>query len=81
MVQTASHHFPAAGLTTVLILAESHAVLHSWPESGTVHLDIFSCSGSLDSHAAIDQMIRAFGAAMSSPSGGPTVLHVEIPCG
>ena len=66
VVQMASHHFPGAGLTTVLILAESHAVLHSWPETGTVHLDIFSCSTGLDSRAAIDDMARALGAASVS---------------
>lgn len=66
VVQIASHHFPGTGLTTVLILAESHAVLHSWPETGTVHLDIFSCSAGLDSRAAIDEMVRAFGASSVS---------------
>ncbi len=66
VVETASHHFPGTGLTTLVILAESHAVLHSWPETGTLHLDIFSCSARLDSRAAIDEMARAFGAASVS---------------
>ena len=44
VVQALSHTFPGAGLTCVLILAESHAVLHTWPETGTVNIDIFSCS-------------------------------------
>src|SRR4051812_10237836 len=35
VVQTSSHTFPGAGLTSVLILRESHAVLHTWPETGT----------------------------------------------
>ncbi len=73
VVQAISHHFPATGLTSVLILAESHAVLHSWPETGTVHLDIFSCSASLDSRAAIDEMVRAFGAASVSIQEVPRV--------
>ncbi len=34
VVQTMSHNFPGAGLTCVLILSESHAVLHTWPETG-----------------------------------------------
>ena len=66
IVQTASHHFPDNGLTSVLILAESHAVLHSWPESGTAHLDIFSCSARLDSRGATAEMARALGAASVS---------------
>jgi S-adenosylmethionine decarboxylase len=63
VVQALSHNFPGAGLTCVLILAESHAVLHSWPETGTVNIDIFSCSPRLKSRAAIEEIGRSFGAA------------------
>ena len=62
VVQEVTHNFPGAGLTCVLILAESHAVLHTWPETGTVNIDIFSCSSKLRSLAAIDEIRRAFGA-------------------
>jgi S-adenosylmethionine decarboxylase len=62
VVQAASHNFPGAGLTCVLILAESHAVLHTWPESATVNIDIFSCSDRLDGLAAITELGRSFGA-------------------
>jgi len=62
IVQTMSHAFPGAGLTCVLILRESHAVLHTWPETGTVNIDIFSCSIRLKSQEAIDEMSRSFGA-------------------
>jgi len=71
VVRGVSHHFPTMGLTSVLILTESHAVLHTWPESGTVHLDIFSCSSRLNSHAAI--------AAMGEALGADTVDLQEIP--
>jgi S-adenosylmethionine decarboxylase proenzyme len=63
VVQTACHVFPGMGLTCVLVLAESHAVLHTWPETGTVNLDIFSCSPRLRSLAAIKAIGRALGAA------------------
>lgn len=66
VVQALSHQFPNAGQTCVLILAESHAVLHTWPETGTVNLDIFSCSSRLKSHAAIDELRQALGAAAVS---------------
>ena len=62
IVQTLSHAFPGAGLTCALILRESHAVLHTWPETGTVNIDIFSCSIRLKSQEAIDELSRAFGA-------------------
>jgi S-adenosylmethionine decarboxylase proenzyme len=63
VVQALSHSFPGAGMTCVLILAESHAVLHTWPETGTVNVDIFSCSARLNSVAAIAQLGLTFGAA------------------
>jgi len=66
VVEVVSHHFPGTGLTCVLILAESHAVLHTWPESGTAHIDIFSCSTRLKSLAAITEVSRSFGAAHMS---------------
>jgi len=63
VVQALSHNFPGAGLTCVLILSESHAVLHTWPETGTANIDIFSCSTRLKSLAAIEELRRSFGAA------------------
>ena len=62
IVQALSHAYPGAGLTCVLILSESHAVLHTWPETGTVNIDIFSCSTRLKSLDAIDELSRFFGA-------------------
>ena len=62
VVQTLSHAFPGAGLTSVLILRESHAVLHTWPETGTVNIDIFSCSTRLKSLDAVTELSRCLGA-------------------
>lgn len=64
VVQESAHHFPGAGQTCVLILAESHAVLHTWPETGTVNLDIFSCSSRLRCQAAIADLGQSFGATL-----------------
>src|SRR5687768_15573976 len=62
VVQSVSHNFPGTGLTCNLIPAESHAVLPTWPETGTVNIDIFSCSTRLRSLAAIEQLKQSFGA-------------------
>lgn len=66
IVETMSHGFPGAGMTCVLILAESHAVLHTWPETGTVNIDVFSCTTRLKSLAAIEAIARALRAATVS---------------
>jgi S-adenosylmethionine decarboxylase len=56
VVKAMSHAFPGAGVTSVLILAESHAVIHTWPETRTVNIDIFSCSPRLKSLEAINEL-------------------------
>jgi len=66
VVEAIAHNFPGAGLTSVLILAESHAVLHTWPETGTVNIDIFSCSPRLKSLSAIAALAEALGASSTS---------------
>jgi S-adenosylmethionine decarboxylase len=63
IVRDVSYAFPGGGLTCVLVLRESHAVLHTWPETGTVNIDIFSCSTRLESLTAIAELGRSFGAA------------------
>lgn len=59
VVGSLAHGFAGAGLTCVLILKESHAVIHTWPETATVNIDIFSCSTRLRSLEAIDEL-RSF---------------------
>ena len=66
IVETVSHGFPGAGMTCVLILAESHAVLHTWPETGAVNIDVFSCTTRLKSLAAINEIAEALGASTVS---------------
>jgi S-adenosylmethionine decarboxylase len=66
IVTVVCHAFPVTGLTCVLILRESHAVLHTWPETGMVNIDIFSGSTRLKSLAAIEDLGRSLGAAAVS---------------
>ena len=37
-----SHYF-GPGVSTVIILAESHLSAHTWPETGYMHLDVVTC--------------------------------------
>jgi S-adenosylmethionine decarboxylase proenzyme len=66
IVESVSHAFPQTGLTCVLILSESHAVLHTWPETGTVNIDIFSCTPRLRSVQAINELGQSLGARQVS---------------
>jgi S-adenosylmethionine decarboxylase len=52
-VLDASHViFPNGAVTLVLILAESHLSVHTWPEEHLIAIDLFSC-GAIDGEAVI----------------------------
>ena len=80
IVQSVSHAYPGAGLTCVLVLRESHAVLHTWPETGTVNVAIFSCSTRLKSLGAIEELGRLLGARKVSVQEIPRADgHSRVP--
>ncbi len=47
--------FPNAAVTLVLILAESHLSIHTWPEEGLVAIDLFSC-GAIDGDRVVQEL-------------------------
>ncbi len=52
IVQSAFHMFSPHGVSGVVVVAESHLAVHTWPEYGYAAVDYFSC-GPVDSGAAI----------------------------
>ena len=38
-----SHEFEPKGFTIIIMLAESHATLHTYPEYNSIHFSIYSC--------------------------------------
>jgi S-adenosylmethionine decarboxylase len=42
------HNFSPHGVSGVIVIAESHVAIHTWPEHGFAAVDIFSCSSTLD---------------------------------
>ena len=61
-VDVVSHAFPGVGLTCAVILRQSHAVLHTWPGTGTINLDIYSSAGNLECMQIITDLGKALGA-------------------
>lgn len=37
------HHFAPQGVTGVVVIAESHLSVHTWPELGYAAIDFFTC--------------------------------------
>src|SRR5580704_14872193 len=56
-VLDASHViFPNGAITLVLILAESHLSIHTWPEEDLIAIDLFSC-GAIDGQAVLARLV------------------------
>ena len=57
------HHFaPSGGVSGVVVLAESHISIHTWPERNFAAIDIFMC-GACDPYASLPVLRRAFSPA------------------
>jgi S-adenosylmethionine decarboxylase proenzyme len=56
------HQFEPEGVSGVLLIAESHFSVHTWPEDGFAAVDIFTCGDEMDPEAAIAVLASAFGA-------------------
>jgi S-adenosylmethionine decarboxylase len=65
------HRFtPAAGetqsgITGVVLLAESHLAVHTWPELGGVTLDVYVCNLGRDNRAKAEALMRLLIAAFA----------------
>lgn len=66
VIQPFFHQFSPHGITGVVVVAESHFALHTWPEYGYCAVDIFTCGDTVDGHVALDYLKENLGAANAS---------------
>jgi S-adenosylmethionine decarboxylase len=55
VLETSHVVFPNGALTVVLILAESHLSIHTWPEESLIAVDLFSC-GAIDGQRVLEEL-------------------------
>ncbi len=48
IVSSNFHNFSPHGVSGVVIIAESHLTIHSWPEYGYAAVDLFTCGDEVD---------------------------------
>lgn len=65
------HRFHPQGVSGVVVIAESHLSIHTWPEHAYAAVDIFSCSVSFRPEAAARILIEGLDSAR------PSLLIVE----
>ena len=68
VVQKCFHMFSPFGVSGVVIIAESHLAIHTWPELGYAAVDLFTCGESCDPKVAYEYLKNAFGADKASYS-------------
>ena len=52
IVQVVFHKFSPHGVSGVVVVAESHLAIHTWPEHGYAAVDLFTCGEETDPWAA-----------------------------
>jgi S-adenosylmethionine decarboxylase proenzyme len=62
VVDEGFYKFSPHGFTCFLLLAESHASLHAWPEYGYCAIDLFTCAIGKDLIPLIQEIKAALGA-------------------
>ena len=52
--------FLPTGVSGVVIVAESHISVHTWPEEGYAALDVYTCGEKADPENAVDYILEKF---------------------
>jgi len=60
------HRFSPHGISGVVIIAESHLLIHTWPEYGYAAADIFTCGDTVQPEKAAETLIIKLGARKHS---------------
>jgi S-adenosylmethionine decarboxylase len=65
------HKFNPHGVSGIIVIAESHFSIHTWPEYGYCALDVFTCGDEIQSEPAVAYLRENFKA------GHYTVMEIK----
>lgn len=63
--------FSPQGVSGVIVIAESHISIHTWPEYGYAAVDIFTCGDSIQPEKAVSVIVEG------TESKNPLVVEVK----
>ena len=66
IVDVVFHEFNPFGISGVVVIAESHLAIHTWPEYRYAAVDIFSCGDVLKPDVAAAYLVEQFAAKRTS---------------
>lgn len=65
IIQSTFHRFEPHGVSGVVVIAESHLAIHTWPEYGYASVDLYTCGDTIDPMVAYDVLKAKFKAKMA----------------
>jgi S-adenosylmethionine decarboxylase proenzyme len=60
VVQATFNRFSPHGVSGVVVIAESHLAIHTWPEHGYAAIDIFTCGSKVLPEVACQYLMKTF---------------------
>ena len=60
LISKSFHHFSPYGVSGVVIIAESHITIHTWPEHRYAAIDVFTCDESIDYEQVETLLVNSF---------------------
>lgn len=60
IIEVAFHEFSPFGISGMVVIAESHLSIHTWPEYGYAAVDIFTCGEVIKPEDAAAYLIKRF---------------------
>ena len=73
------HQFSPFGISGVVIIAESHVAIHTWPENRFAAVDVFSCTRRVDPEALTGLLRAALGAGEAACTEVPRGAGLRSP--
>lgn len=79
VVSSQFHKFAPQGVSGVVLIAESHIAIHTWPERGYAALDLFTCGDTLRAEEGFRWLAGRFHASHleSSRAERGDLRHIE----
>ncbi len=71
IVDISFHEFNPFGISGMVVIAESHLSIHTWPEYGYAAVDIFTCGDIIKPEVAASYLIKQF------KSKSPSIVEVK----
>lgn len=62
LISKSFHHFSPYGVSGVVVIAESHITIHTWPEHRYAAIDVFTCDKTIDYNLVESLLVEKFNA-------------------